>query len=243
MPPVPLKSNRVASSRAAWSTALRTSCMSTSETTSKLGMAPNVRGEHAAGGRGTGPPWGPRSLTVGREGFEPPKPKRLVYSQFPLSTRAPTREGRHDSDPPRRAPKLAPARPAETSRRRAILPRVLGAPRSIVLRFCDEGSGRPDGGDFVVVGVGAHHQEDPRAPCRTTTRQDEAPRPCASSPPRSRWAPVHWGCSPPSPPPPPPLPSMPAPSGSASGASRPRWHPRSTCSRPPTTRCRPPSTP
>ena len=46
-----------------------------------------------------GPRRGPRSLTVGREGFEPPKPKRLVYSQFPLSTRAPTREGRHDSDP------------------------------------------------------------------------------------------------------------------------------------------------
>ena len=36
---VPLKSKRVASSRWAWSTALRTSCTSTSETTSKLGIA------------------------------------------------------------------------------------------------------------------------------------------------------------------------------------------------------------
>ncbi len=36
---VPLKSNRVVASRLAWSTALRTSCMSTSETTSKVGMA------------------------------------------------------------------------------------------------------------------------------------------------------------------------------------------------------------
>jgi hypothetical protein len=36
---VPLKSNRLAISRDAWSTALRTSCMSISETTSKLGMA------------------------------------------------------------------------------------------------------------------------------------------------------------------------------------------------------------
>ncbi len=62
--------------------------------------------------RGVGP--------VGREGFEPPKPKRLVYSQFPLSTRAPTREpasilfghaelrcrvrGRHAGGPQRRRP-------------------------------------------------------------------------------------------------------------------------------------------
>ena len=36
---VPLKSKRVETSRAAWSTALRTSCMSSSETTSKVGMA------------------------------------------------------------------------------------------------------------------------------------------------------------------------------------------------------------
>jgi len=35
---VPLKSKRVAASRLAWSTAFRTSCMSTSETTSKVGM-------------------------------------------------------------------------------------------------------------------------------------------------------------------------------------------------------------
>src|SRR5438552_14412087 len=34
---VPLKSNRVDNSSRAWSTALRTSCMSTSDTTSKLG--------------------------------------------------------------------------------------------------------------------------------------------------------------------------------------------------------------
>ena len=36
---VPLKSKRCEISRAVWSTALRTSCMSSSETTSKLGMA------------------------------------------------------------------------------------------------------------------------------------------------------------------------------------------------------------
>ena len=36
---VPLKSKRVETSRLAWSTALRTSCMSTSETTSNVGMA------------------------------------------------------------------------------------------------------------------------------------------------------------------------------------------------------------
>ncbi|CFW51086.1 Uncharacterised protein [Bordetella pertussis] len=36
---MPLKSKRVDSSRLAWSTALVNSCLSTSETTSKLGMA------------------------------------------------------------------------------------------------------------------------------------------------------------------------------------------------------------
>ena len=35
---VPLKSNRLAISRLAWSRAFLTSCMSTSDTTSKLGM-------------------------------------------------------------------------------------------------------------------------------------------------------------------------------------------------------------
>jgi hypothetical protein len=38
---VPLKSKRVSSSRAAWSTALRASCISTCETTSNVGM-PNT---------------------------------------------------------------------------------------------------------------------------------------------------------------------------------------------------------
>ena len=42
---VPLKSKRVASSRCVWSTALRTSCMSTSETTSNVGMALLVSSE------------------------------------------------------------------------------------------------------------------------------------------------------------------------------------------------------
>ena len=36
--PVSLKSKRVVTSRWAWSTALRTSCRSTSETTSKVGI-------------------------------------------------------------------------------------------------------------------------------------------------------------------------------------------------------------
>ena len=44
--PVPLKSNRVSSSRDAWSTALWTSCMSTCDTTSNVGMR-----QHASLGR------------------------------------------------------------------------------------------------------------------------------------------------------------------------------------------------
>jgi hypothetical protein len=41
----------VATSRCAWSTALRTSCMSISETTSKVGMArPRILGEMAKTG-------------------------------------------------------------------------------------------------------------------------------------------------------------------------------------------------
>ena len=42
MVPVPLKSYRVAASRAAWSTALRTSCWSNSDTMSKVGMPTTV---------------------------------------------------------------------------------------------------------------------------------------------------------------------------------------------------------
>ena len=43
-----LKSNRVDSSRCAWSTALRTSWWSTSETTSKLGMTAEGSGATAS---------------------------------------------------------------------------------------------------------------------------------------------------------------------------------------------------
>ena len=49
---VPLKSKRVATSRAAWSTALRTSCWSISDTTSKEDMAgtlPVLHGHAPAG--------------------------------------------------------------------------------------------------------------------------------------------------------------------------------------------------
>ena len=53
--PVFLKSKRVAISRGAWSTALRTSCMSSSETTSNEGMVTSrvvarTRGKSAADG-------------------------------------------------------------------------------------------------------------------------------------------------------------------------------------------------
>src|SRR5215510_9486465 len=52
--PVFLKSNRVLTSRCAWSTALRTSCRSISDTTSKVGMAcsrrPVSRRETSVGG-------------------------------------------------------------------------------------------------------------------------------------------------------------------------------------------------
>src|SRR3954451_8828415 len=51
--PVSLKSNRVEISRLAWSTAFFTSCMSTSDTTSKVGMARRYRG----GPQGSVPEW------------------------------------------------------------------------------------------------------------------------------------------------------------------------------------------
>ena len=73
-----------------WPVGRRVRWMSPAMTTRVAAATSNVAslGATSAAGRSEGV----MRCVVGREGFEPPKPKRLVYSQFPLSTRAPTQE-------------------------------------------------------------------------------------------------------------------------------------------------------
>ena len=74
---VPLKSNRVASSRGAWSTALRTSWRSTSDTTSKDGMAATLPGRYIVA-PGSVPEWPKgadcKSAGIAFGGSNPPRP-------------------------------------------------------------------------------------------------------------------------------------------------------------------------
>src|SRR4051812_29285289 len=69
-----LKSNRVATSRPAWSTAFLTSCMSTSETTSKVGMGRSYRERS----QGSVPEWPKgadcKSAGTAFGGSNPPRP-------------------------------------------------------------------------------------------------------------------------------------------------------------------------
>src|SRR3954447_1873371 len=82
--PVSLKSNRVATSRWAWSTAFRTSWRSTSETTSKVGTSQTLSFLFAVLGRC---PSGQRELTVN----QPAQPTEVRILPGPPGTKAQVR--------------------------------------------------------------------------------------------------------------------------------------------------------
>src|SRR5262249_52462102 len=91
---VPLKSYRVLTSRVAWSTALRTSCSSISDTTSNVGMAPpedrEKRGCYSTSPPGSVPEWpkGAVCKTAAQATLVRIQPGPLPASEVPLEPNA-----------------------------------------------------------------------------------------------------------------------------------------------------------
>ena len=133
---------------------------------------------------------------------------------------------------PRPAVAVPPGGRRPLRRRRLSAPGAWSDP-GVVLRFCDEASGRPGQRRLSLVGFGAQRQEVHRAPCRIPAHdpQDDGGRHRGRH--RARRRPVATEA---------------APVDARSERERvrreqPSWRPTSTSSRPPTPRSPPPWTP